>query len=74
MNPKAETPTNLVVDPVCGMMIDPAEAAGSSYYEGTTHYFCALSCKSEFDAGHGAFVEAPAPASSCCGAGSCSRG
>ncbi|MCM2316829.1 MAG: hypothetical protein NDJ92_16910, partial [Thermoanaerobaculia bacterium] len=38
------------------MLIDPAEAAGSSHHEGTTHYFCALSCKSEFDAGHGAQI------------------
>lgn len=73
MNSKASTPANLVTDPVCGMLIDPAEAAGSSQYDGTTHYFCALSCKSEFDAGHGAIVEAPAEEASCCG-GSCSRG
>lgn len=74
MNPKAETPSKLVIDPVCGMLIDPAEAAGSSHHDGTTHYFCSLSCKSEFDTGHGPFVEAPVAASSCCGGGGCSRG
>ena len=39
----------LVKDPVCGMEIDPASAAGSSEYEGQTHYFCNLSCKQSFD-------------------------
>ena len=39
-----------VKDPVCGMEIDPASAAGSSDYEGQTHYFCNLDCKEKFDA------------------------
>lgn len=73
MKQTTATPTNLVTDPVCGMLIDPA-AAGSSHYDGTTHYFCAISCKTEFDAGHGTFVELPPVASSCCGGGGCSRG
>ena len=40
----------LVNDPVCGMEIAPASAAGSSQYEGQTHYFCNLKCKESFDA------------------------
>ena len=40
----------LVKDPVCGMEIDPAKAAGSSEFEGRTHYFCNLNCKESFDA------------------------
>lgn len=40
----------LVKDPVCGMEIDPASAAGSSKYERQTHYFCNLKCKESFDA------------------------
>ncbi len=40
----------LVKDPVCGMEIDPASAAGSSEYEGQTTYFCNLNCKRSFDA------------------------
>ncbi len=43
-------PTELVKDPVCGMEIDPAKAAGYSEYEGQTHYFCNLNCKESFDA------------------------
>ncbi len=37
-----------VVDPVCGMTIDPADAAGSSEYRGETYYFCNTSCLQRF--------------------------
>ena len=37
-------------DPVCGMNIRPAQAAGTSEYRGRTIYFCADACKQEFDA------------------------
>jgi len=40
----------MVKDLVCGMEIDPASAAGTSEYKGTTYYFCATSCKKAFDA------------------------
>ncbi|HEU0291448.1 MAG TPA: YHS domain-containing protein [Anaerolineales bacterium] len=40
---------NMVHDPVCGMDIDPATAAGTSEYEGQTYYFCSLGCKKSFD-------------------------
>jgi len=36
-------------DPVCGMMVDPKRAAGSSVYGGKTYYFCSASCKATFD-------------------------
>ena len=36
-------------DPICGMMVDPARAAGTSAYRGKTYYFCSLGCKSTFD-------------------------
>jgi Cu+-exporting ATPase len=38
-----------VHDPVCGMDIDPATAAGTSEYKGQTYYFCSLGCKKSFD-------------------------
>ena len=40
----------MVKDVVCGMTIDPKEAAGQSEYQGTTYYFCAPGCKRKFDA------------------------
>lgn len=38
-----------VKDPVCGMEVDPARAAGSSEYQGKTYYFCSAHCKAAFD-------------------------
>lgn len=40
---------NTVKDPVCGMEIDPATAAGKSEYKGQTYYFCSPGCKKSFD-------------------------
>ncbi len=40
---------NTVKDPVCGMDIDPATAAGKSEYKGQTYYFCSPGCKKSFD-------------------------
>lgn len=39
----------MVIDPVCGMEVDPKTAAGSSEYHGQTYYFCSLGCKKDFD-------------------------
>jgi Cu+-exporting ATPase len=39
------------IDPICGMTVDPAYAAGSSERDGKTYYFCGLGCKKKFDAG-----------------------
>jgi len=42
----------MVTDPVCGMRIDDAEAAGTAEHEGRTYFFCSQVC-------HDAFVENP---------------
>jgi Cu+-exporting ATPase len=36
-------------DPICGMMVDPAKAAGHSAYGGKTYHFCSTGCKSRFE-------------------------
>lgn len=36
------------IDPVCGMTVDPASAAGATTHKGTTYYFCATSCLAKF--------------------------
>jgi P-type Cu+ transporter len=38
-----------VTDPVCGMKIDPATAAGRSEHAGVTYHFCSGHCKQSFD-------------------------
>ena len=40
---------NTAKDPVCGMDVDPNNAAGRSEYEGQTYYFCSTGCKRAFD-------------------------
>ena len=40
----------MAIDPVCGMTVEPDEAAGSSQYGGRTICFCNLACKEKFDA------------------------
>ena len=37
-------------DPVCGMQVGEANAAGQTEREGATYYFCSTSCKDKFDA------------------------
>lgn len=37
------------IDPVCGMEVDPADAAGQSEYKDEVFYFCSPVCKQKFD-------------------------
>ena len=37
-------------DPVCGMEVNPQQAAATSEYQGQTYYFCSPNCKQTFDA------------------------
>ncbi|MFO7302868.1 MAG: heavy metal translocating P-type ATPase [Acidobacteriota bacterium] len=37
-----------VIDPVCGMTVEPETAAGSYAHNGTTYYFCSTSCLDRF--------------------------
>jgi YHS domain-containing protein len=39
----------MVIDPVCGMEIDPKTSAGKSEYQEKTYYFCSMGCKKAFD-------------------------
>jgi Cu+-exporting ATPase len=55
----------MVLDPVCGMTIDPADAAGSWEYKGHKYFFCHESCLSRFKADPESFLTpsaAPEPA------------
>ena len=59
---KAATEVRSVTDPVCGMTIDPAGAAGHSEYRGRTFYFCSDACKTKFDAEPAKYAGTPAEA------------
>ncbi len=41
--------TTAVKDPVCGMDIEAATAAGRTAHKGQTYYFCCSACKEKFD-------------------------
>ena len=49
-----------VVDPVCGMRIEPSHAAGSREHRGRTYHFCSDSCLRRFDADPGRDLDASA--------------
>jgi Cu+-exporting ATPase len=51
------------VDPVCGMTVDPAKAAGRAEHGGRTYLFCSGRCLSEFQRDPTRYVGAPARAS-----------
>src|SRR6478736_1456514 len=40
----------MAIDPICGMTVDPATAAGSHDHRGQRYYFCGLSCLERFKA------------------------
>ena len=40
----------MAIDPICGMTVDPATAAGSHEHRGQRYYFCGLSCLERFKA------------------------
>jgi len=57
-----------VIDPVCGMTVDPATAKQTSTHDGQTFYFCGASCKAKFDAAPATYLRAvgQGAAASCC--------
>jgi Cu+-exporting ATPase len=55
----AEAPSQktTVLDPVCGMTIDPAHAVGTHEHAGQTYYFCSASCLERFRADPQKYVQ-----------------
>jgi Cu+-exporting ATPase len=46
----------MVIDPVCGMRIDPEDAVAEVEREGTTYFFCSEACRDVFVADPDQFV------------------
>lgn len=59
---------NSLEDPVCGMQVDPRNAAGSVEYMGMRYHFCSLGCKAAFEERPERFLEriGHAHSHSCC--------
>ncbi|MEJ7930232.1 heavy metal translocating P-type ATPase [Ramlibacter sp. AN1015] len=51
----------LAVDPVCGMRVNPGEAAAREEYEGRTYHFCSAACHLKFQASPASFVGSSTP-------------
>ena len=47
-----------VRDPVCGMQIDPTDAAATTAYQGQVFYFCRTECQQQFDQNPQQYVKA----------------
>jgi Cu+-exporting ATPase len=50
MSPSTRWEEAGVTDPVCGMEVDPADAAAAWEHDGTTYYFCSIGCFERFRA------------------------
>jgi len=56
---KPHTHNHAVIDPVCGMKVNPETAAGSFEYKGETYYFCNPHCLEKFRADPEKYLSAP---------------
>src|SRR6266436_3983606 len=53
-----QNPSKLLAqDPVCGMTVDPKQAAGSFEYNGHTYFFCGLGCLEKFQTDPNSFLQ-----------------
>jgi Cu+-exporting ATPase len=59
----SETSAEVVKDPVCGMKVDPAKAAGQSQNQGLTYSFCSVGCKNKFDLNPAHYIQGNASSS-----------
>lgn len=48
MATKQSMAKEIFIDPICGMTVDPATAAGSYNHEGKIYYFCSKGCLQKF--------------------------
>ena len=54
-----DTPS-AVIDPVCGMTVDPATSKHQSMHDGQTFHFCCGGCKAKFEAEPARYLAQPA--------------
>lgn len=64
MNEK--TLVDTVIDPVCQMEIDPADAVAAATFEGETIFFCSRGCEAKFHASPDTYLLRVKPSSTGC--------
>jgi YHS domain-containing protein len=47
-----------VLDPVCGMLIEPSRAAGTRTHRETVYHLCSVGCMLKFDGDADAYIAA----------------
>ncbi len=60
ITPRLRRPT--VLDPVCGMTVDPATAKNRLIYQGHEYFFCGARCRERFNADPESFLKPKEPA------------
>jgi len=60
INPQ-QPPTGGVLDPVCGMTVDPKQAAGTHVHQGQPYHFCSKHCVEKFKADPAKYLQRPSP-------------
>src|SRR5215510_10504725 len=60
--PGTEVASGSVIDPVCGMSVDPHTTPHRHTHEGHTYYFCSASCRTKFAADPARYVSPAATA------------
>src|SRR5580704_11831248 len=53
-----QTSASTVLDPVCGMTVDPAQARGRAQHLGESYYFCSPGCMHKFVSDPGKYLSA----------------
>ncbi len=51
----------MVIDPVCGMSVDPATAKHHFGYAGRDYFFCSGNCREKFEADPESYLKAAVP-------------
>src|SRR5215467_16339909 len=49
-----------MIDPICGMKVEPSKAAGNQVYDGQTYFFCSHHCLAKFKEDPEKFLNSPA--------------
>jgi Cu+-exporting ATPase len=52
-----ESPLDMVIDPVCGMTVDPVSSKHRFEYEGHTFHFCSAGCREKFAANPNSYLK-----------------
>src|SRR5499433_36502 len=50
----------VMIDPICGMKVEPSKAAGNQVYDGQTYFFCSHHCLAKFKENPEKFLNSPA--------------